>query len=59
MVIKNPTPWVANPNAQANQRVYDSGTIVYDSASLTYDGNVAGEPTTTTKKPTIWSNDGS
>lgn len=51
---KNPTKWITNPNAQAKLRVYNSAAIVYDSAVLTYDGLVAGQPTSTTKIPTVW-----
>ncbi len=53
--MKNPTQWIINPSATANQRVYDSGSIVYDSGTLTYDGDVSGQSNITTKVPTSWS----
>lgn len=51
---KSATRFIKNTASDANEQVYDTGRA-YDVAA-TYDGIVSGEPRSTAKKPTAWSN---
>ncbi len=48
------TNFTKNPASDQNMYTYNDASIAYNS-SRTYNGIVAGEPASTTKKPTAWS----
>lgn len=54
LVPKNPASWQTNPNASANQYIYDSASILYDT-TRTYDGVVSGQDIGDQTTPTAWS----
>lgn len=51
--VKVLTSFIINPASDTNQYLYNS-TALYNSTQ-TYSGIVVGEPTSTAKKPQLWS----
>lgn len=52
--VKQLTRFIINPASDTNEYAYNS-TALYNSTQ-TYNGIVVGEPRSTAKKPTAWSN---